>query len=44
MTKCIKNMGIDAGPKMNGIQEGLQGVLMEEGIMSGEEYRILGYT
>jgi len=23
--KCIKNMGIDAGPKMNSIGEGLQG-------------------
>jgi len=25
MTKCIKNMGIDAGPKMNSIEEELQG-------------------
>ena len=26
--KCIKNTGTDAGPKMSGIEEGLQGVLI----------------
>jgi len=45
VTKCIKNMGIDASPKRNGIEGGIaRCVLMEEGIMSEEGYRILAYA
>ena len=44
MTKCIKNMGIDASPTMNGTEEGFQGLVLMEDRMSEEEYRILGYA